>query len=75
MSSCLCKYGEGAVLPFQVKALEDGVDDSIHTFYVHETHHGPSPSPYFDETALDHIGGAQFPPQVSGKGEEGQQFR
>jgi hypothetical protein len=25
MSSCLCKYGEGAGFPFQIESLEDGV--------------------------------------------------
>src|SRR5437870_9629569 len=39
-SSCLCKKVEGAGFPFQVKSLEDGIDDAIHTFYVHKTHHG-----------------------------------
>src|SRR6266478_4828288 len=62
-SSCLCKYGEGAGFPFQIESLEDGVNDSIHTFYVHKTHHGPGATPHFHETTLDHVGGAQFPPQ------------
>ena len=30
MSSCLCKKLEGAVFPFQVKSLEDGVDNAVH---------------------------------------------
>jgi hypothetical protein len=38
MSSCLCKKLEGAVFPFQIKSLEDGVDDSIH---VDKAYHGP----------------------------------
>jgi hypothetical protein len=37
MSSCLCKKLEGAVFPFQIKSLEDGVDDSIH---VDKANHG-----------------------------------
>src|SRR6266849_879156 len=39
-SSCLCKYGEGAGFPFQIESLEDGVNDSIHAFYVDKAHHG-----------------------------------
>src|SRR6266851_9632589 len=74
-SSWLCKYGEGAGFPFQIESLEDGVDNAVHTFYVHKAHHGPGPASHFHEAALDHVGGAQFPPQVPGKGEEGQQFR
>jgi len=39
MSSCLCKKLEGAVFPFQIESLEDGVDDAVYAFHVHETHH------------------------------------
>src|SRR5271157_294478 len=46
-SSCLCKNPEGAGFPFQVEALEDGVDDAIHALHVHEADHGPSAAPYF----------------------------
>jgi hypothetical protein len=56
-SSCLCKYGEGAGFPFQIQPLEDGVDDSIHTFYVHKAHHGLSSAPRFHEAALDDVQG------------------
>jgi|CZKH01.1.fsa_nt_gi hypothetical protein len=44
-SSCLCKYGEGAGFPFQIEPLEDGVEDAVHTFYVHKTHHGTGSTP------------------------------
>jgi len=37
MSSCFCKYGEGAGFPFQVEYLEDGAEDVIHAFYVSKT--------------------------------------
>jgi hypothetical protein len=40
-SSCLCKNAEGAGFPFQVKALEDGVEDTIHALDVDKAHHGP----------------------------------
>src|SRR5438105_11640766 len=53
-SSCLCKKVEGAGFPFQVKSLEDGIDDAIHTFYVHKTHHGSGAAADFDKAALDH---------------------
>ena len=75
MSSCLCKYGEGAGFPFQVKSLENGVEDAVDTGYIHKTNHGPGAAAHFDEAALDHVGGAQFAPQVPGKGEEGKQLR
>jgi len=29
MSSCLCKYGEGAGFPLQIESLEDGIDDAV----------------------------------------------
>jgi hypothetical protein len=44
MSSCLCKKVEGAIFPFQVESLEDGVNDAVHAFYVDEADHGPRPS-------------------------------
>src|ERR1017187_3155597 len=70
MSSCLCKYGEGAGFPFQIESLEDGVDDSVHTFNVDKADHGSGAPPNFHEAALDHVGGAQFAPQMPGKGEQ-----
>src|SRR5438309_9330699 len=73
-SSCLCKKVEGAGFPFQVKSLEDGIDDAIRTFYVHKTHHGSGAAADFDKAALDHVSGAQFAPQVAGEGEEREQL-
>ena len=61
MSSNLCKYGEGAVFPFQVESVEDGVEDAVHTFNVHKTNHGTGSAPHFDKAALDDIRGPQFP--------------
>ncbi len=57
-SSCLCKNAEGAGFPFQVEALEDGVDDAIDAFHVHEAHHGTRPPAHLHEAALDDVGGA-----------------
>src|SRR5215469_9095826 len=38
-SSCLCKNAEGAGFPFQVEALEDGMDDPVHALNdVHKAH-------------------------------------
>src|ERR1700693_5153917 len=74
-SSCLCKKVEGAGFPFQVKSLEDGVDDSVHAFDVDKANHGPGTPAHFDKAALDHVGGAQFAPEVPGKSEERQQLR
>src|ERR1700733_2640187 len=68
-SSCLCKYREGAGFPFQVESLEDGVDDAVDALYIHKANHGAGSSAHFDEAALNHVGGAQFPPQVAGKSE------
>src|SRR5437660_11001898 len=73
-SSCLCKKVEGAGFPFQVKSLEDGIDDAIRTFYVHRTHHGSGAASDFDKAALEHVSGAQFAPQVAGDGEEREQL-
>src|SRR5260370_8907551 len=69
-SSCLCKQVEGASLPFQVKSLEDGVDDTVDAFYVHKANHGPGAAADFDKTTLDHVGGAPLAPQGPGKGAE-----
>jgi hypothetical protein len=63
MSSGLCKKLEGAIFPFQVETLEDGVDDSVYTGHVYKAHHGPCPPTDFDETALNHVGGTQLPLQ------------
>ena len=54
----------------RLNLCEDGVDDAVHAFHVHKAHHGPSSVAHFHEAALDHVGGAQFMPQMSGKGEE-----
>jgi hypothetical protein len=43
MSSRLSKKVEGAVFPFQVESLEDGVEDAVHAFYVDEADHGRVP--------------------------------
>ena len=68
-SSCLCKYREGAGFPFQVESLEDGLDDAVDALYIHKANHGAGSSAHFDEAALNHVGGAQFPLQVAGKSE------
>ena len=73
-SSCLCKNAEGAVFPFQVEPLEDGVDDAVHRLHIDEADHGPGSAPDFDEAALDDVGGAQFAPQMPGEREEGKQL-
>src|SRR5215469_18712781 len=74
-SSCLCKNLEGAVFPFQVEALEDGVDDPVQAFDIHKADHGPGAPPNFDEAAFDDVGGAQLSPQLSREAEERQQLR
>src|SRR5271157_482387 len=51
MSSCLCKYGEGAGFPFQIESLENGVDDAVHTFYVDKAHHGTGPLEFLGSRA------------------------
>ena len=71
-SSCLCKNLEGAVFPFQVEALEDGVDNPVHALHVHKADHGASAPPHFDEAAFDDVGGAQLSPQLSREAEERQ---
>lgn len=43
MSGRLCKYAEGAGSPLQVKALEDGVNDSFHSLHIYKTNHGTGP--------------------------------
>jgi len=75
MSSCLCKYGEGAGFPFQIESLEDGVDDAIHALDIHKAHHRPSPPTHFHETALDNVRRPQLAPQMPGKGKEREQLR
>jgi hypothetical protein len=73
-SRCLRKKLEGAGFPFQVKALENGVDDRIHALHIDKANHGPGTATHFHETTLDDIRGAQFEPQIPGKAEEGQQL-
>ena len=75
MSSGLCKKVECAVFPFQVKSLEDGVNDSIHALHVDKADHGPGAAPEFHEAALDDVGGAQFAPKMPGETKEGQHLR
>jgi hypothetical protein len=52
MSSCLCKKPEGAVFPFQVESLEDGVDDPIHALHVHKANHGSGAAPHFQRSMM-----------------------
>jgi len=47
--------------------VEDGVDNAVNAFYVHKTHHGSGAAAHLDKTALDHVRGAQFAPQVPGE--------
>jgi hypothetical protein len=68
----LCKNAEGAVFPFQVRALEDGVDDAVHALHVHKAHHGPGTPPHLDETTLNDVGSAQLSPEMPGEAEERQ---
>ena len=74
MSSGVCKKLEGAVFPFQVEALEDGINDTVYAGYVDKANHRSSSPANFYETTLDEVGGTQLPPQPPGQGEEGQQF-
>ena len=73
-SSCLCKKLEGAVFPFQVEALEDGVDDAVHPLDVDKAHHRPGAAAYLDKAALADIGGAQLLPQMAGEAVEREQL-
>ena len=65
MSSCLCESVEGAIFPLWVHAVKDREDDSIHALHVDEANHGPRSPADLHEAALDDVGGAQLPPQVS----------
>jgi hypothetical protein len=67
MSSRLCKKLEGAVFPFQVEPLEDGVNDSIDALHVHEADHGPGSAPDLDKAALS--------PRISQRASEGRYQR
>jgi hypothetical protein len=75
MSSCLCKNLEGAGFPFQVKAMEDGIDNSVNAIHVHKADHRSRPSPHFHKATLDNIGGEQLLPEMIGKVKERQQLR
>jgi hypothetical protein len=72
-SSSLCKKFEGAVSPIFVEAMEDGIDDPVEAWDVGEDHHGPSAASHFHEAAFNHVGGAQFLPQVLREGVEVEQ--
>ena len=74
-SSGLGKYAEAAGFPFQVKASEDGVDDSFDALHVDKAYPGSGSPAHLREAVLDDIGGAQLPPQMTGQTEEGQQHR
>jgi hypothetical protein len=57
---------EGAIFPLQIKSLKNGIDDAVHALNIHKANHGCGPPSYYDEITLNHIGGAQFAPQVLG---------
>ena len=65
MSSCLCESVEGAIFPLWVHEIEDRINDSIHALHVDKADHGPGAAADLHEAALDDVGGAQLPPQVS----------
>jgi hypothetical protein len=67
----LGKNLEGAGFPFQVKAIEDGIDNSVHTFHVYKADHWPRPSSDLHKATLDNIGGAQLLPEMFWETEEG----
>jgi hypothetical protein len=53
-SNCLCKKGEGVVLPLLIEVLKDRIDDSLHAFdggtpvIVQIPGYGPTDTVYFD---------------------------
>jgi hypothetical protein len=56
--------------PFQIRSLED---DAVDAFYVDKANHGPGAD--FGKVALDHVGGAQFAPEVPGGSKERQPLK
>ena len=71
-SSCLCKKSEGAGFPFQVKAMEDGINYSIDTLDVYKANHWSGSAPHFDKTTLNDIGSPQLLPQMLWEAEKRQ---
>src|SRR2546428_4813121 len=61
MSSCLCKYGEGAGFPFQIESLEDGVDDAVQALDIYEAEHGPGATAHLHKAAGYISSGAPVP--------------
>ncbi len=74
LSSCLCEKAQGAVSPLWVHPVKDREHDSVHAIHVDKANHRSSPAPDLHEAALDDVGGAQVPPQMSGEVEETEQF-
>jgi hypothetical protein len=68
-SSRLCKKSEGAGFPFQVKAMEDGIDCSVHALNVHKADDRSGSAPHSDKTTLNNLGGPQLLPQMFRKAE------
>ena len=71
-SSCLCKNLEGAGFPLQVKAMENGIDNSVHTFHIYKVNHRSCPSWDLHKATLYNIGSAQLLPQVFWETEKSQ---
>ena len=69
----MCKNPEGAVSPFEVESVKNGVDDPVDAVHIEKADHGPSAAPNLHKDTLDDIGGAQFFPERRRKAEEGQQ--
>jgi hypothetical protein len=63
----LCKDAEGAVAPFQVKALKDGIDDSVDAGDIDETDHGPRAAPNLYKNPLNEIRGTKLRQSGLGK--------
>ncbi|HSQ18986.1 MAG TPA: hypothetical protein VLR92_01295, partial [Blastocatellia bacterium] len=61
-SSSLCKSSEGSILPLQVEAVENRVDDSIYAPYIYEADHWTGTPPDLDETPFNHVGRPELLP-------------
>lgn len=63
MSRYLCKLAKGALVPLQVKLVEDGEDSPVHTLHVHKTYHRAGTPSNFNEAPLNDIRRPEFPPE------------
>ena len=70
MSSILCKFPEGFLLPGAIQMVDHAEYDALAAGRVREAGHRPGTSAHFPESSFNHVGSAHFLPMSFGHEEK-----